>query len=170
MTNYDQKNAKFTEAMSNLANDNLGTSVDLLNEIIDLDPDDKLAVLARGAVYLKRGDHHLSISDFSRAVELDPDYAKAYHMRGLAHEMTGDDDAALEDFNKAIAVDPEYGAAYYSRATLYTKLGQEDSAAEDMQTIAHLTNRNIEEFANQNNVWRSRHMQVENIMESEMTR
>ena len=170
MTYSDRKNAKFTEAMSNLANDNLGTSVDLLNDIIDLDPDDKLAVLARGAVYLKRGDHNHSISDFSRAIELDPYYAKAYHMRGLAHELAGDDSEALEDFNKAIDLDPEYGAAYYSRATLYTKTDQVEAAADDMQTIAHLTNRNIEQFANENNVWRSRHLQLESTLDNEMIR
>ncbi len=170
MNSESERNENFAHAMSNLMRDNLGMSIDLLNEIVDADPADKLALLARGAVYMKRGDTDRSVADFGRVIDLDEGYAKAYHLRGLAREMAGDDEAALNDLNKAIAVDPEYGAAYYSRATLYTKLGQEDSAAEDMQTIAHLTNRNIEEFANQNNVWRSRHMQVENIMENEMNR
>jgi len=161
---------KFADAMSNLMKDDLGMSIELLNEIIDAEPGDKLALLARGAVYMKRGDAEHSANDFSRVIDLDGSYAKAYHLRGLAREMAGNDDEALKDLNKAIDVDPQYGAAYYSRATLLTKLGREDPAAKDMQTISHLTNRNIEQFANDNNVWRSWHMQLETIMETEMDR
>ncbi len=170
MDNLDHNKEKFADAMSNLLRDDLGMSIELLNEIIDTEPGDKLALLARGAIYMKRGETDNSISDFSRAIELDGNYAKAYHLRGLARETAGDDDSALKDFDQAIDIDPEYGAAYYSRATLFTKLGQEDSAVEDMRIISHLTNRNIEHFANENNVWRSRHLQVENISENEMNR
>jgi tetratricopeptide (TPR) repeat protein len=170
MRDIDPKKEKFADAMSNLMKNDLGMSIELLNEMIDAEPGDKLALLARGAVYMKRGDTEHSASDFGRVIELDGSYAKAYHLRGLAREMAGNDDEALKDFNKAIEVDPQYGAAYYSRATLFTKLGREDSAAEDMQTISHLTNRNIEQFANENNVWRSRHLQMESIMETETGR
>jgi hypothetical protein len=34
----------------------------------------------------------------------------------------------------------------------------------------HLTQRNIEAYANENNVWRSHHMHVEAAMESELNR
>ncbi|MDH3828612.1 MAG: tetratricopeptide repeat protein, partial [Desulfobacterales bacterium] len=95
---------------------------------------------------------------------------KAFHLRGLAREMAGDDDEALKDFNKAIEIDSEYGAAYYSRASLLTKMGREDSALEDMKMVSQLSNHNIESFANENNVWRSRHLQMETMMESEMQR
>lgn len=81
-----------------------------------------------------------------------------------------DSDKALADFTRALDIDPEYGAAYYSRATLLTKMGQEDEAAEDMRMVTHLTNVNLENFANDNNIWRSRHMQVEGLLESEMNR
>lgn len=159
-----------TNAMSNLFEENLGMSIKLLNEILESEPEDKLALMARGSVYLKRGKTDRSIDDFSRVIDKDANYAKAYHLRGLAREMDGDNDEALHDFNKAIDIDAEYGAAYYSRATLFTKMGQNDSAAEDMQTIAHLTNYNIEQYANESNVWRTQHMRVENMLVNEMNR
>ena len=84
--------------------------------------------------------------------------------------MAGDDDEALKDFNQAIEIDSEYGAAFFSRATLLTKMGQEDLALEDMKMVNYLSNLNIESFANENNIWRSRHLQMENIMETEMYR
>ncbi len=170
MDENDRKKELFVNAMSNLTKNKLGISLDLLNEIIDTDPDDKLALLARGSVYLKTGNTINAISDFSRALQIDAKHPKAYHLRGLAREMAGDDDEALKDFNKAIDIDSEYGAAYYSRASLLTKMGQEDSALEDMKMVSHLSNLNIESFANENNVWRSRQLQMENILETEMQR
>ena len=170
MDKIDRKKELFTSAMSSLMKDKLGISLDLLDEIIKTDPDDKLALLARGSVYLKMGNTKNAIGDFSRALQIDANHPKAYHLRGLAHEMEGDDDKALKDFDKAIDIDSEYGAAYYSRATLLTKMGQEDSALEDMKIVSQLSNLNIESFANENNVWRSRQLQMENMMESEMQR
>ena len=170
MENTERKNEIFANAMSNLMKDKFGISIDLLNELIDADSDDKLAVLARGSVYLKMGDTKNAIGDFSRALEIDSKHPKAYHLRGLAHEMAGDNDRALKDFDRAIDIDPEYGAAFYSRATLLTKMGQEESALEDMKMVTHLSNLNIENFANENNVWRSRQLQLEEAMESEMHR
>jgi tetratricopeptide (TPR) repeat protein len=150
--------------------DKYGMSVDLLDEILKTDPGDRLALLARGSVYLKMGNSRNAIADFSRAIEIDSNYAKAYHLRGLAREMAKEDDEAYQDFTKAIEIDPEYGAAFYSRATLLTKMNQEDAASEDMKMVTHLTNLNIESFANENNIWRSRQLQLEDMLESEMHR
>jgi tetratricopeptide (TPR) repeat protein len=166
----ERKNELFTNAMSNLMKDKLGVSIDLLNELIDADPDDKLAILARGSVYLKMSETKNAIDDFNRALEIDSKHPKAYHLRGLANEMDGNNDDALQDFNRAIDIDGEYGAAFYSRASLLTKMGQEDSALEGMKMVNYLSNLNIENFANENNVWRSRQLQLEEAMESEMHR
>jgi lipoprotein NlpI len=111
-----------------------------------------------------------AIESFNRSLEVDPSYARAFHLRGLALESKGDSDAALSDFNMAIELDSEYGAAYHSRGTLYAKMGEQELATKDIQTMAHLTNVNIETFANENNVWRSNQLRVEDMLESEMNR
>lgn len=170
MNTNDRNKDIFASAMSNFMEDKLGISIDLLNEIIDTDPDDRLALLTRGSVYLKMGNTENAISDFSQTLQIDSSHPKAYHLRGLAREMAGDDDEALKDLSKAIEIDSEYGAAYYSRATLLTKMGREDSALEDMKMVSQLSNHNIESFANENNIWRSRQLQVEDALESEMHR
>ncbi|MGD9351078.1 MAG: tetratricopeptide repeat protein, partial [Desulfobacterales bacterium] len=82
----------------------------------------------------------------------------------------GNENAAITDFEKAIELDPEYGAAYYSRATLHAKMGNEDQAVDDIKMVEFLTNRNIESFANENNVWRSQHMRLESLTGGEMGR
>ena len=88
----------------------------------------------------------------------------------LARERQGRHAEAIDDFDKAIDLDSEYAAAFYSRATLCTKIGHEDLAVEDMRMIQHLTNKNIETFANENNVWRSHHLRLEGIAADEMDR
>ena len=170
MDHSTRKNDLFTNAMTNLMQNRLGVSIDLLNEILKADPADRMALLARGSVYLKMSHAEDAIKDFSEALKLYPNHPKGYHLRGLAREVLGDDEAALKDLTRAIEIDPEYGAAYFSRATLLTKMGQEDSALEDMQMVNHLSNLNIESSANENNVWRSRQLQVESALESELHR
>ena len=165
-----RNNELFANAMSNFMNNKLGVSIDLLDEILNADPEDRLALLARGSVYLKMENTETAIGDFSKAIELNPNHPKAYHLRGLAREMAGENEEALADFGKAIEIDPEYGAAYYSRATLLTKMGREDDAVMDMQMVTHLTDLNIENFANENNTWRSRQLQLEEMLETEVNR
>ena len=170
MSKTNRNNELFANAMSNFMNNKLGVSIDLLDEILSADSEDRLAWLARGSVYLKMDNTENAIRDFSRAIELNPNHPKAYHLRGLARKMAGENDQALADLGKAIEIDSEYGAAYYSRATLLTKLGREDDAAEDMKMVTHLTNLNIENFANENNIWRSRQLQLEEMLETEVNR
>ena len=62
---------------------------------------------------------------------------------------------------RVIDLDPEYGAAYYSRANLHFNMGNEDRAMEDVEMVTHLTNVNIETFANEKNIWRSQHLKLE---------
>ncbi|MGD9104765.1 MAG: hypothetical protein PVF64_14625, partial [Desulfobacterales bacterium] len=87
-----------------------------------------------------------------------------------AKEKQENDAEAMTDFEKAIELDPEYGAAYYSRATLHTKMGNEDLAVDDIKMVEFLTNKNIETFAGENNVWRSQHMRLESLTAGEMGR
>ena len=170
MDKDNRKKDLFANAMSNLRRDKLGMSIDFLNEILRADPDDKLALLARGTVYLKMGNAQNAKTDFSRVLEIDGNHPKAHHLRGLAKEMEGDDNEALNDFNHAVDLDPEYGAAYCSRATLLTKTGREAEAAKDMKMFAQLTNAKIESFANESNIWRSNQLRIESFLEKERRR
>jgi Tfp pilus assembly protein PilF len=153
----------FQEGMAEFVGRNYGTSIDALSKSLELDPDFVLARLSRGAAYLRMGDNAEAQADFDRVIAMDPGHARAYHLRGLVLEKNGDDRGALDDFNRAVDLDPQYGAAYYSRATLHTKMGREDLAVEDMQMVTHLTDVNIETFANENNVWRSHQMRLEEM-------
>lgn len=167
----NEKDELFAYAMSEFLKQNFTTSRKLLDEVIEQDPRQKIALITRGVTHMKSGHLDEAIADFDRGIAADPSYTRAFHMRGLAKEAKGEQEAALADFNRAIELNPEYGAAYYSRSALYAKMGKEDLAAEDVAMVAHLTNGNIESFANANNLWRSLHLGLEEeLLESELDR
>jgi tetratricopeptide (TPR) repeat protein len=157
--------------MSEFLKQNFSESRRLLDEVLEQNPRQKIALITRGVAHMKSGHLEDAIADFDRSIEVDPSYTRAFHMRGLAKEAKGEHEAALADFERAIELNPEYGAAYYSRSALYAKMGREDLAAEDVAMVAHLTNANIEAFANANNVWRSLHLGLEEeLLETELDR
>ena len=160
----------YNDGMYEFMNDNLGKCIEILSKAAELDPGRKLTFVSRGSAFLKLNRSEEALADFNHAIDLDPNYARAFHLRGLAEERQGDDAGALKDFTRAIEIDPDYGAAYHSRATLHTKMGHEDQAVDDIVMVQHLTNKNIETFANENNVWRSQQLKLESMMETELER
>lgn len=170
MTDHPKTNDIYINGMFEFLKDNYGKSIELLSQAIAQDNDHKLAYMSRGSAFLRLDRLDEAIADFDRAIQLNPDFPRSYHLRGLAKEKQGIYTDAIADFSKAIELKPDYAAAYYSRATLHTKMGNEDLAVDDIQTVQHLTNKNIATFANENNVWRSQHLRLEAIAENEMQR
>ena len=153
MTNNILLNEAFERGMDAFVNNNFSESVEEFTKAIDLDPDFALTYASRGAALMKMHRIEESIADFDHAIELDAEYPKTYRLRGLARIELEDHEGALED----------YGQAYYSRAALQIKLGREDLATEDLQMINVFIEMNTQSFANENNIWRSQHMRLEEM-------
>jgi Tfp pilus assembly protein PilF len=169
MSNNNLAREKFEEGMADFVNHNYGRSIDLLSQAIELDPRFTLALKSRSAAYLKLDKVRAAIADMNTVIEMAPENARAYHMRGLAYDKSGDFDQALEDFGQALKLNPGYGTAYYSRANLHHKMGHPDLASEDIQMVTHLSEVNIESFANENNVWRTQHLRLESMYDDDLT-
>jgi len=163
-------NEKFNTGMAAFLSRDYGVCIKNLTEVLKEDRTHKLALVSRGAAFIHTGETATAVADFDRAIAIDPGYARAYHLRGLAREAQNDDEGALADFSKAIELNPDYAAAYYSRATLYTKQGLMDLADEDSRMATHLSEYNIQTFSNENNIWRSDHMAVEDMIGTELNR
>ena len=163
MSDTDNAKEMFQKAMHDFMSQNYESSIESFTRAIDADPELKLAILSRGSAYFKLDRIEEARRDFDTVVKIDPNSARAFHLRGLVHDKAGDQRAALADFDKAVALDPAYGAAYYSRANLHAKMGSTDLATEDIQMATHLTEVNIEQFANENNIWRSQQLRVEEM-------
>jgi tetratricopeptide (TPR) repeat protein len=131
------------------------------SRLIETEPRFSLAYVSRGAARLRLEKLSQAIEDFDTAVGLNPDSPRAFHLRGLARERLGAGQSALEDLDRAIELDPEYGAAYHSRSAVLSRMGREDAAFEDMKAYTHITEKKLREFANEHNIWQSRHLAVE---------
>jgi len=163
-------NYLFNKGMMEFANTNYEKSIEILSEAADVDEGFKLTFVGRGSAYLQMDRLDEARADFNHAIDLDPSYARAFHLRGLVEEKRGNAEQALLDFTRAIELDPEYGAAYHSRVTLMTQMGREAETEDDVAMIQHLSSKNMAEYANENNVWQSNHLAVEDAMETELNR
>ncbi|MDJ0784842.1 MAG: tetratricopeptide repeat protein [Desulfosarcinaceae bacterium] len=170
MASTRETSDQFTKGMEAFVKGDFDMSESLFTKILSVTPDHKQALVSRGAARLKNERTRVALEDFNRAIELDASNARVFHLRGLAHEKQGNQTAAIEDFSRAVEINPEYGAAYFSRATLYNKMGRGEDAASDMQVVAHMTHKNITEFANDNNLIHSEHLRLEDALETELNR
>ena len=169
MDRNERINTLFDRAISNLLKDKIGVSIDLLDEILRIDSDNKLALLARGSIYLKLGNSINAISDFSLLLEIDGNHPKALQLRGVAWNLEGSTDKALRDFNRAIDIDPEYGTAYYGRSIVLYKMGQDEKAAKDMKMADRLKNMNFGSCVDNGNIFHSHQLRFEDILELDIT-
>ena len=170
MTDANVDTTHFENGIREFAQAHYDKSIESFTRAIDANPTHALALVSRGAAYLKMDNLDRARDDFDQAVTIDPNYARAYHMRGLVNERRGDHRRALADFDRAIEINPDYGAAYYSRAPLHTQLDNTEQAQEDIAMVTHLGNRNLETFMNDANVWHTQHMRVEDALETELDR
>jgi len=170
MTETQTSTQWFEAGMREFVGAHYEKSIGLFTRALNAGGENALALVSRGAAYLKLDMLDQAHSDFERAIGIDPGYARAYHMRGLISEKRQEDQAALADFDRAIELDPEYGAAYYSRATLHAKMANTEKSQNDIEMVAHLGSRNLESYMGENNIWHTQHMRVEDAIETELQR
>ena len=113
--------------------------INLLNEAIQLNPNNDIAYNNRGVAYAELGRYEQAIQDFNKAIQLNPNYdATAYANRGLAYHDLGQNERAIQDLNKAISINPNDGAAYNGRGLAYSGLEQYERAIQDYNKAIQL--------------------------------
>src|SRR5271168_443635 len=76
------------------------------------------ALLARGAVYERKGDVDRAIGDYDTALRLDPTLADIFNARGDLYRKKGDRVHALADFGAALKLNHNHPAARESYKAL----------------------------------------------------
>jgi len=135
-------------------------SVRFFSEAISEDPKIHMAYLSRGAAYVKLARIEDAEKDFERAIELEPEDAKSHHFLGLARLYRGDRESARKQFDRAIELNPRYGVAYFSRGTTRSEMGDVDGGGKDMAFAARLGEANLQAFADDHNIFRTRYDKV----------
>jgi tetratricopeptide (TPR) repeat protein len=68
---------------------------------LQIDPNNALALNARGYARLRMHNYQGAIEDCSQAIRLNPNYANAYMNRSVARRAMGDVGGAREDLRRA---------------------------------------------------------------------
>ncbi len=93
------------------------------DRILEIEPENALALSYKGEVYASLGQYWEAISLFDKAIALEPNDAYFYNNRGQVFAQLGKFDKALEDFDQAIFIEPK-GQMFINRALCL--LGKED--------------------------------------------
>ena len=78
---------------------NFQESIDLFNEIINLDPDNFDAIFSRGTANFIQKNHQNALEDFTRGLSLKPDSSKLLCSRANTYLALDHNDSALRDLN-----------------------------------------------------------------------
>ena len=128
----------YDEAYKNYLIGNYEKVVELMTEIIKLNPEDGGAYYNRGNAYVNLEQYKKAIEDFNKTIELNPEDAEAYNNRGLAYYVLKEYGKAIENYNKAVELNPEYADAYNNRGLAYSDLKQYDKAIKDYNKAIEL--------------------------------
>ena len=98
-------------------------------------PDNELALLLRGDLYLIEKDYDSALGWYERAHELNRSSALPYYCRGSLLRIEEQFEAALAELNKAISLSQaSHPLSYIERSMIHFRLGNLEAAQEDQDT------------------------------------
>jgi len=100
----------------------------LYRQILDVDPDQPVALNLLGVVAYQVGQSDVAKDLISKAITVKPDYVEAHSNLGLVLLELGNPDEAVVQFQKAITLSPNYAEAHNNLGNALKDLEQLDEA------------------------------------------
>jgi WD40 repeat protein len=113
--------------------DGLQTILAECNEALARNPKDLKALLRRGQVRVRRGQHERALEDLSAVIAVDPKCKPAYWLRTLIHLRRGERISALENLGVVIQLDGQDALAFHQRGLLRAKAEDYVGAKSDLE-------------------------------------
>lgn len=136
----DSQINKLLSEAQNLLDDDPEYAIDLLTQALELDKDNKDALLYRGIAYMRCENAADALSDFNDVLKLDPQLIRAYYNIGNVYSHTNQIELALENFNKALAINPESIPIYLGIARMYAMQADFDKAINNVDMALNIDN------------------------------
>jgi tetratricopeptide (TPR) repeat protein len=130
-----------------LHNDYSGALLDL-NKVIELHPNNTVALHNRGLVKYMLKDYIGAIQDYNEALAFNPNSVIEYCPRGNAKMKLGDYLGAIQDYNKSIDVIPIFSEAYFRRAVVKDILKDYEGAQKDYDKFREMSPEDITTYFN----------------------
>ena len=117
------ENPKSVDALGNIGNIYLikgdtEKAVDFFNQVIKINPDDRIVYRRLGVAYYKDGEFGAAVKAFNIAVEKNDPNSELLVQLGMAQEKIGQLEQAEASFSKAISINPENPRAYVSHGSM----------------------------------------------------
>lgn len=106
-------------------------AIAILNDAIELKPENFEAYYMRGYAKSCLDDFSGAIEDFDKAIQFNPLYIKAFQYKGYCNDKLKNYGEALNDFAKALEIDPFDAEIFLARASTYLELGLYQKAIDD---------------------------------------
>ena len=134
----------------------LSQAVSHWTELIQSDPEDFAAYVARGLAYRELREYEKAITDYTEAIRLDPKSVAAYLDRGSVWSKKHEYDKAIADFTEAIRLDPKYAGAYSNRGAAWQSRGDFDKAIANYNEAIRLDPKDAVLYYNRGHAWQSK--------------
>lgn len=110
---------------------NYNIALDLLNESLQINPNNSECFSNRGVVNFKLNKLENSISDYKKAILIDKNNYNAYFNLGNLYKEINKLNESIENFDKSISINKNFYNAYHNRAVVKTLLFKFDDAIRD---------------------------------------
>jgi tetratricopeptide (TPR) repeat protein len=107
----------------------------LLEEVLEVDPKFKDALLIRAGLALVTDDADKGIADLRTLLREDPSYVKAHRLKARAHLKKGEIELAKQSLEDAIKIRPEEAATNFELVQLLINTQELDDAVEVLQKM-----------------------------------
>ncbi|MFO7370385.1 MAG: tetratricopeptide repeat protein, partial [Bacteroidales bacterium] len=114
-------------------------SMESCNAVLNLDANNKEALLIRSRVYAMLTEYPKAIDDLSKILFNNPDDKEMYLVRGTYYQEFTQHQNAINDFSRALMIDKNLSEAVYKRAYSYEQVGDFKSAIKDYESLTHLS-------------------------------
>lgn len=119
--------------------DDSGRAIALYSNVLELQPNNKTALMRRAKRYRQIENYPQAIADYKRVIELAPQYIVAYSLLGLTYYLGKDYDDAIKQYKLALAIDPSYATVHARLANVYNAMEDYPSALVHIRRAIELT-------------------------------
>lgn len=123
------------EAQILMDNKKYKKSLQMLEDVILINPKNEVAYYYRGLVKDLDGKTVESIVEFTQAIQINPSYSLPYEARGTVKSKLGNHSSAIDDFSKAIELNPSLFLAYEGRGLAYYHASNYVLAVQDFDVV-----------------------------------
>ncbi len=106
-------------------------ALEILNPILEEDPDNIVALILRARTYSNAGEGELALADAEVGLAIEPDNPNLLAAQGGALFVLEDNEAALIALNRALEIAPSYHVALNNRGIVYYSQGLYEKAIAD---------------------------------------